>query len=554
MGCLNSKEAVGNATQPTTDPSAQAHSAAKTASGAKPKAQKEMSAKAKNLKEMLEEGLLSNNMNKLWTPGFILGSSHAGNLHQNYQIGKELGKGHFGVVRLVVDKRNGETYACKTISKSKIHDVEDVKDIRKEVSVLYHLQDSSLCMNLVDAHEDSREVHLILELCTGGELFDRIVTAKMYSEKKAATIMKQIIQGIAYMHEMGITHRDIKPENFLLKNPAPDFTLRMGDFGLSTFFRPGQTFDETLGSANYMAPEVIGVYQQGSDGRGRVMKPCYTEKADVWSCGVILYILLSGLPPFWGKTHKEIFNMIRKSPIDFQTEPWPKVSSMAKDLVSKMLDRDMTKRLSAREVLAHPWMQEKALIPDEPLESIIGEKLKRFRNFNLLQKKVMRSLATNLQPSEVAGLRNMFEAIDADNSGGITVQELKQAIRDGRLGSDKLDLAGMIEAADADGDGILDWEEFLTATIARSKVEKGDRILEVFQKYDQDGNGLLSKEEIEAAMQAKGDLSPDEVARVLDEVDQDGDGSINYEEFVRMLVSHLGDIGPQARSLPIQDK
>lgn len=206
---------------------------------------------------------------------------------------------------------------------------EDVEDIRREVQIMHHLKGHPNITYLQEVVEDAIAVHLIMGLCSGGELFDRITERGHFSEADAAAYMRTIVSVVAHCHSLGVLHRDLKPENFLLDKPGDAALLKCTDFGLSTFFKPGEIFKDVVGSAYYVAPEVCG------KPRGRalldpmlhcwcvsvilsslllpqVLHHRYGPEADIWSCGVILYILLSGMPPFWGDTEKEVFDKVLK--------------------------------------------------------------------------------------------------------------------------------------------------------------------------------------------------------------------------------------------------
>jgi calcium-dependent protein kinase len=202
-----------------------------------------------------------------------------------YSMGKELGRGQFGVTHLCTHKASGEKLACKTIAKRKLATKEDVEDVRREVQIMHHLSGQPNVVGLRGAYEDKQSVHLVMELCAGGELFDRIIAKGQYTERGAAALLRTIVQIVHGCHAMGVMHRDIKPENFLLLSKDEDAPLKATDFGLSVFFKEGELLRDIVGSAYYIAPEVL--------------KRKYGPEADIWSVGVMLYIFLAGVPPFW---------------------------------------------------------------------------------------------------------------------------------------------------------------------------------------------------------------------------------------------------------------
>eukprot|EP00250_Pteridium_aquilinum_P009334 c18602_g2_i1 orf=2-937(-) len=222
-------------------------------------------------------------------PGYTLTNSVLGrqteNLKDLYILGRKLGQGQFGTTYLCVEKSTGKEYACKSIAKRKLISEEDIDDVRREIHIMHHLSGHPNIVTIKGAYEDATSVHLVMELCAGGELFDRIIQRGHYSERKAAELARTIVEVVEACHSLGVIHRDLKPENFLFSNQNEDSALKTTDFGLSVFFRPGEIFHDVVGSPYYVAPEVLHKH--------------YGPAADVWSAGVILYILLSGVPPFW---------------------------------------------------------------------------------------------------------------------------------------------------------------------------------------------------------------------------------------------------------------
>lgn len=256
-----------------------------------------------------------------------------------YTLGKELGRGQFGVTYLCTENSTGRSYACKSILKRKLVSKSDKEDIKREIQIMQHLTGQPNIVEFKGAYEDKYSVHLVMELCAGGELFDRIIAQGHYSERAAASICRSIVNVVYICHFMGVMHRDLKPENFLLSSKDEGAMLKATDFGLSVFIEEGKVYRDIVGSAYYVAPEVL--------------KRSYGKEMDVWSAGVILYILLSGVPPFWAETERGIFDAILEGVIDFESEPWPSISNSAKDLVKKMLTQDPKKRITSAQVLGN---------------------------------------------------------------------------------------------------------------------------------------------------------------------------------------------------------
>lgn len=443
-----------------------------------------------------------------------------GNLKEIYSLGRKLGQGQFGTTFLCVEKGSGKEYACKTIAKRKLTTEEDVEDVRREIQIMHHLAGHPNVISIVGAYEDAIAVHVIMELCSGGELFDRIIQRGHYTERKAAELARIIVGVVEACHSLGVMHRDLKPENFLFVNEEEESPLKTIDFGLSMFFKPGDTFYDVVGSPYYVAPEVL--------------RKNYGPECDVWSAGVIIYILLSGVPPFWDETEQGIFEQVLKGELDFVSEPWPSISESAKDLVRKMLVRDPKKRLKAHEVLRHPWVRVDGIAPDKPLDSAVLSRLKQFSAMNKLKKIAIRVIAESLSEEEIAGLKQMFKMIDVDNSGQITLEELKNGLE--RVGANLRDseIISLMQAADVDNSGTIDYGEFVAAMLHLNKIEKEDHMYAAFSYFDKDGSGYITKDELQQACEkfGMGDVHLDEI---IHEVDQDNDGRIDYNEFVAMM-------------------
>lgn len=389
---------------------------------------------------------------------------------------------------------------------------------------MHHLAGNEHIIEIIGAFEDNVAVHLVMELCAGGELFDRIIERGHYSEKKAAELARVIVGVVEACHSLGVMHRDLKPENFLFVNQSEDSKLKTIDFGLSIFFKPGDTFTDVVGSPYYVAPEVL--------------KKRYGPEADVWSAGVIIYILLSGVPPFWDENEQGIFEQVLTGKLDFSADPWPSISEDAKDLVKRMLVRDPKKRLTAHEVLCHPWVCIDGVAPDKPLDSAVLTRLKQFSAMNKLKKMALRVIAESLSEDEIAGLKEMFKMIDTDNSGHITFEELKAGLEKAGAKLKESEISALMEAADIDNSGTIDYGEFIAATMHLNKVDREDNLFAAFSYFDKDGSGYITIDELQKACEDFGieDIRLEEVIR---EIDQDNDGRIDYNEFVAMM--HKGN-------------
>ncbi|XP_015883702.3 calcium-dependent protein kinase 2 [Ziziphus jujuba] len=444
-------------------------------------------------------------------------------IRQYYTLGKELGRGQFGITYLCTENSTGHAYACKSILKRKLVKKSDRDDIKREIQIMQHLSGQPNIVGFKGAYEDTYSVHLVMELCAGLELFDRIIAQGHYSERAAAGICRAIVNVVHICNFMGVMHRDLKPENFLFSSKDENAMLKAADFGLSVYIEEGKVYRDIVGSAYYVAPEVL--------------RRSYGKEIDVWSAGVILYILLSGVPPFWAETEKGIFNAVLEGHIDFESQPWPSISDSAKDLVRKMLTQDPKKRITPAEVLEHPWLRDGGEASDKPIDSAVLSRMKQFRAMNKLKKLALKVIAENLSEEEIKGLKAMFTNMDTDKSGTITYEELKTGLA--RIGSQlsEPEVKQLMEAADVDGNGSIDYIEFISATMHRHRLERDDHLYKVFQYFDKDNSGFITKDELETAMKEHGIGDESSIRDIISEVDTDNDGRINYTEFCTMMRS-----------------
>lgn len=253
-------------------------------------------------------------------------------IDQHYILGETIGKGKFGSVFLCKSKGDSGQFACKSILKGG-------NFVHREVEIMQHISGHPGIVTLKAVFEDSEYFHLVMELCSGGRLLDQMVPGRCYSEHQAAKLIKELFLIIKYCHDMGVVHRDIKPENVLITHSG---RLKLADFGLAMRISNGQTIVGVVGSPAYVAPEVL----VGG----------YTEKVDIWSAGILLHALLTGVLPFQGDSLEAVFEAIKKVNLNFESGVWMSISQPARHLISCILTRDVSSRLTAEQVLTHPWI------------------------------------------------------------------------------------------------------------------------------------------------------------------------------------------------------
>jgi len=259
-----------------------------------------------------------------------------------YTLGKELGRGGFSIVYEGIRKEDNTKFAVKVVAKNQSED--ELSLLRREIDIMKKLKHEHI-ISLIDFFEDNNTIYLILELAVGGELFDQIISRGSYSERDAAIIIKQILEATQYMHDKGIAHRDLKPENLLVTGDNYDL-IKISDFGLSKDFG-NENLKTSCGTPDYVAPEVL----KGAS---------YDHSVDIWSIGVITYILLCGFPPFYGNTEQQIFNKILRAEYDFPSPDWDNISEEAKEFIRALLVLNPNDRPSARDCMESPWIINKS--------------------------------------------------------------------------------------------------------------------------------------------------------------------------------------------------
>lgn len=264
---------------------------------------------------------------------------------ERYEIGETVGEGGFAIVKEGRDKRTYERVAIKVVDKSRYADGDN--SLEREIQVLCKV-DHPNCIKLYAVYITPRKVYIVTELVTGGELLNRVTDKGNYTEQDASKLIHQILEGVAYLHAHGIVHRDLKLENMVMLDESDDSPVKIADFGLSKFFSPETVLSTMCGSPQYVAPEVLGV--------GDGLKE-YSPAVDMWSVGVILFILLSGYSPFDDDNDAVLFEKIKSGNYDADDPIWDRVSNEAKDIVAKLLTVDASKRLTAEQALQHPWVR-----------------------------------------------------------------------------------------------------------------------------------------------------------------------------------------------------
>jgi calcium-dependent protein kinase len=441
-----------------------------------------------------------------------------GYIENDYTIGEVCGSGAFATVRKVTSKTTGQVRALKIIKKQKN---QDSARMYLEVEILKKLIHPNI-MQIFEFYEDKKNFYIITELCEGGELFDMIVDKGSFNEDDAAWVMKQLLSAINYIHSNNIVHRDLKPENILLDTKKNNI-IKIIDWGTARFFEKNKKMNKVSGTPYYIAPEVL--FEK------------YDEKCDIWSCGVIMYILLCGYPPFNGENDNEILNRIKTGKYIFPEEEWDNVSDEAKDLIGKMLTFAPADRYSASQCLNHTWLTEhnkKKVDVNFSIKALTN--MKKFHAERKLQQAALTYIVNHLLSKEEKNeLLELFQSFDKNGDGVLTKEEIFEGYKSilGEIEAGK-EVERIMTEIDLDKNGFIDYNEFVMAATNRQKVLNKEKLEATFKMFDKDGNGSISVEEIRSIL---GNNFTDQKAleAIVNEVDSNGDGEISLSEFKEIM-------------------
>jgi len=401
-------------------------------------------------------------------------------LEEVYEVGEVLGHGHFATVRRATHRESGEAVAVKAIQKTRT----DSSAIRREIEILRRVGSHKNIVNLLDVFETETEWHLVMELVTGGELFEKLVQHGPYSEKEASVLMKQIGEAISWLHTQGVCHRDLKPENLLLATTDKgDLTVKICDFGLSVALGQDGTLSERQGTWAYWAPEMF-------------TNTRYGKEVDMWSLGVILYIILSGRHPFDapGRSDAQMRAAIQSGKVTFAHETWSHVSYNAKDLIRQLLQLHPRQRLGARALLQHNWIQGTD-VSEVPISG---------SDTNLQQYQIMRH---KWSAALVASLHRQATLRKRNTGKGDTGTADKGVRRNGEGGGEVYTVGS----------------------------EERELLADAFQVFDPEGKGYIDAADLGGVIRRLGQqLTPDELSQMLEALHGGRSGKIHYQDYLNL--------------------
>ena len=436
---------------------------------------------------------------------------HPDNLYSKIAI---LGSGSFGKVYLVRQNQTGILYAMKQIKKTNLTNFDNLN----EISILKNLDHANI-LKIYEYFHDESYIYIISEHCKGGELYTKLLAERRLKEKTVRKIMRQIFSAVFYCHSKNIIHRDLKPQNILIDD-EDEFVIKIIDFGTSEIFSKSNN-KVCIGTLLYMAPEVI-------------KKSEYNKKYDLWSCGVIMYLLLSGELPFSGSTEESISEKIKSYPVCFESDVWDEVSSEAKDLIRCLLNRDVDARYSAEAALEHAFFrgEKDRNIPKRSLLTVCNN-ISAYNAYSIIHKSVLGLILQFIDKTkEIKLLRGYFKIIDRNQDGRISVDDLVDEFCRVINEDDALEIVQKLFRFFNKKD-YIELEEFLLAALDRDILLSEKNMYIGFTFFDNNKDGRICNSDIKSILK---DINDSEINLFFLENDINGDGYLDFNEFRNMIL------------------
>ena len=458
--------------------------------------------------------------------------------NQLYIRKKILGRGSFGTVFLVKQKELSRYFAMKVIKKT-LKNKEEEENLMNEIEILRKLDHPNI-LKITDFYPLKTEYNIITEYCQEGELFDEIKAHAPFNEVLTAWYMRQILSAVSYCHSMNIIHRDLKPENILIvKRVKSGFhPIKIIDFGTAKVFQKEKSEHLLIGSAYYIAPEVLSRN--------------YTELCDLWSCGVIMYILLTGRPPFNGINEEEIMKKIKEGIYDLSKYPWGIISDDAKDLVKGLLQVNPKKRYNAKDALAHRWFENEKIKSNKSAYDIknrqvnkLVDNLTKYKSDNILRCAVIALLVHNsIQLNQAHDAVKLFNKIDKNGDGKITREELFNGLQPFKKDLSDEELKKQVDTIfnniDTDHNDHIEYEEFVRGAIDKNNLLSVNFLQFAFNYFDKDHDGGITYEEVknkfyQSDKNKNSYKAQEQLQKAFNDIDINGDGKLSFEEFGKMM-------------------
>jgi calcium-dependent protein kinase len=436
-----------------------------------------------------------------------------------------LGSGYNGEVRMATSVANpSQKVAVKSLQLgSNIHNFlhkDKLENLEAEVEN-YLSMDHPHITRLYDVYESKQGLHLVMECMEGGELFDRVIEKKRFSEAEASDALRQMLLALNYIHSHGIVHRDVKLENFIYDSKSSGH-LKLIDFGFSKMWDPSgsEKMSSSLGTLSYVAPEVLD--------------KSYTSQCDMWSLGVIAFILLGGYMPFAGNESSQMKN-IASGTYKMRPDRWGTISSEAKNFVQSLLEVKPEKRLTAQMALNHPFITRSCENDDEYVAiKPCCQALVQFSHASKFRRCCMEMMAWSLPNEDRAKVRDCFLSLDENHQGTITLGELKHALKDKLHMADDHEILQVFQALDYNHDQEIHYSDFLAAMVDAYRIDVNDEVLsDAFRRFDADNSGYITAENLRDVLGSK--VEGERVESFIEEADSDFDGKLSFAEFAAYL-------------------
>lgn len=437
-----------------------------------------------------------------------------------------MGKGAQGEVRKALHYKTKEARAIKAISKADMNQNHFIQTLT-EISILKKVDHPNV-VKIFEFFESTNYFHIVMEMCDGKRLFNKIIDLGGVSERRTADILFQLMSALRYLHNHGIVHRDIKSENIMYNGR----NAKIIDFGTSRFFDPLKHMGELKGTVYYVAPEVI--------------TKKYNEKCDIWSAGILLFILLTGTPPFIGDRDQEIFNNILKEQYCLDIDSVEDISEESKDIVKQMLIYDHEKRPSAESLLKHPWFSILKRSDDKggSIKNILRN-LETFTTKNKLQEGIFYYFVNNMvTKKEHAELAETFKVLDINGDGVITREELAEGFKKLNKMYSPEEIDELFELIDTDGSGTISYTEYVAAAIEKEKLLSDERLETVFKIFDEDKSGKISVDEFQKIFDKANYIEKEELVELITDCDLNDDGEIDWLEFRQLMRKMIVKVTP----------
>jgi calcium-dependent protein kinase len=445
-----------------------------------------------------------------------------------------IGEGGYGKVFVARDKGcDDRIVAVKKVTKTNDRDGEAVSALQNEIELMKELDHPNIC-KLLGTFEQERDMYFIMELCEGGELFDRIIQMGHVDEKLTSNIVRQVSSGLFYAHGRGIAHRDIKPENVVFcSKDIKDTTIKLIDWGLAMSFL-GKPMTSAVGSFTYAAPEVI---------MSQNVK-AYTQACDLWSLGVLTYVMLSGKPPFWGSQHQHLRNaQAEKYPMS--GAPWDRMKDEAKSFVKALLKANPSKRMTIEQVCAHPFLTKsvEGSAPVEQTQTVL-KNLKSFGNASSFSKMCITAVARQLGHTHLKDIHSVFRELDANGDGTLSMEEVSMGLATmfGEGSPEYQEAKQLYEGMDLDGSHAIDYTEFCAAGLSQKETSSDSIIWGAFKAFDLDNSGFLELRDIQQILDHadvqdvfSSDVCKQCAEEILDKFDRDKDKKISFDDWKQLM-------------------